>query len=588
MPTNPILLLLHNTPPFDFRAWQALNDQRMDTVLAILSWCHANDGSGPSINSVDERGRTALHYAAELGRVSICMAIVSAFGAILTIVDESSRTPCELAGEQGHAELAAQLEARALLYADPYGVDDELMASVLSEHGNDGNKLSMPFSWFETKSTVQVRQERLARTEKALVELQKILAERLEQTRANQVIYNYDINDSIDSVIDENDIGVGVLLTDKEVMDEQASDARRSSTESSFERADNVIERDEDNVTNQPLPSKEVTEENDNVVDNLAASNEATSMDDEGCDTKQSAVDSDYTWLLKSIQESHVERYLTFHNWDSDKAMAEFKKDPIHALQEAGVSVENTTGASLKWEESPQTCLICFETFNPDSSEWTQFQGCGHGFCTQCVGDYIVDCAQTRSGGITVTCPHHECNVPLTQSELQSMVPNPTVYESLLEAADENFVASSSDLKYCPHPGCEGVVHRLVPPIVQQESFPHDITDVCGAVCVSFPEGADDAPLTYEGVRDGRYVMTRGSLQPHKAHRFCFACGDDTIHWPVTCETLEQWKTKIRDEIGEVKEEEGEGEGNYQDVAQRLWMKANTRPCPKVCHQYWR
>ena len=581
-------------PPLDAKTCQTLEAQRMDVVLLILSWSSSSSSStnqdgagrrqrqGPSMNSVDARGRTALHYAAELGRTGICTAIVSNFGALLTIVDESSRTPCELAGEAHHAQLAAQLEARALLYADPYGVDDELMATVLSENRAHGHYLlTMPFAWFETWSTVQVRQERLARREKALVDMQQILAEREEQNRANQVIYNYNVNDSIDSR-DETDIGIGVLLPDdeKEVSEPTIhmlagihDDDHPPSPP--CERADSETKKN--NAANVSVPAKGATDE-DNVVDtNREASKEAT-MDDES-----SAVDSDFTRLLKSVQESHVERYLTFHHWDSEKAMAEFEKDPMQAFLDAGVSVENKAGpASLKWEETPQTCLICFETFDPDSSEWTRFRGCGHGFCTQCMGDYIADCAQSRGGGMTVTCPHHECDVPLTQSELESLAPSPTVYESLLEAADENFVASSCDLKFCPHPGCEGIVHRLVPPIVKQESFPLDITDICGAVCVSFPEGADDAPLTYEGVRDCRYVMTRGSLQPHKAHRFCFACGDETIHWPVTCETLEQWKSKIRDEVGEVKEEEEEGEANYEDVAQRLWMKANTRPCPKV------
>ena len=164
-------------------------------------------------------------------------------------------------------------------------------------------------------------------------------------------------------------------------------------------------------------------------------------------------------------------------------------------------------------------------------------------------------------------------------------MPNPSVYKSLLEATDENFVALSNDLKFCPYAGCEGVVHHLVPSFEAQEGFNNDITDIVGAVCVSFPEGDEDAPLTYEGVRDWRCVMiAKGSSQPHSAHRFCFACGDKTVHWPVPCEMLEEWKAKVRAETDEV--DGNEGEDNYQDVAQRLWMKANTRPCPQVCSPY--
>jgi hypothetical protein len=169
----------------------------------------------------------------------------------------------------------------------------------------------------------------------------------------------------------------------------------------------------------------------------------------------------------------------------------------------------------------------------------------------------------------------------LTKNELQSLAP--ALWESLLGAADENFVATSEDLKFCPHSGCTGVVQRLVPSFISEEGFDHDIIDISGAVCVMLPEGAEDkgAPLTYEGVRDKRYVMSKGSTQPHMAHRFCFACGAESVHWPIPCEKLEEWKKKVREEVAD--QDEGEGAGNYQDVAQRLWMKANTRPCPQVC-----
>jgi hypothetical protein len=72
-------------------------------------------------------------------------------------------------------------------------------------------------------------------------------------------------------------------------------------------------------------------------------------------------------------------------------------------------------------------------------------------------------------------------------------------------------------------------------------------------------------------------------MQPIKAHRFCSACGETKIHWPVPCDTLEKWKEKIEEEIGQLDEEEGgaKNSNGFDDVAQRLWMKANTRPCPK-------
>jgi len=65
--------------------------------------------------------RHSAHHAAEIGREDMSVAILSSFGAMLAVVDDSAQTPCELAAEQNHPKLAAQLEARALLYSDPWG-----------------------------------------------------------------------------------------------------------------------------------------------------------------------------------------------------------------------------------------------------------------------------------------------------------------------------------------------------------------------------------------------------------------------------------------------------------------------------------
>jgi hypothetical protein len=54
------------------------------------------------------------------------------------------------------------------------------------------------------------------------------------------------------------------------------------------------------------------------------------------------------------------------------------------------------------------------------------------------------------------------------------------------------------------------------------------------------------------------------------------------VHWPVPCEALKAWKKKIDEEVGAVDDGEKTGNGKFDELAQRLWMKANTRPCPKV------
>ena len=545
-------------PPLDRMRLSKLSADRMDTVLIIMAWSHPDDGSpsageGPSINSVDSRGRTALHYAAELGRSDVCMAIVSSFGAILTIIDESSRTPCELAGEQSHRDLAAQLEARALLYSDPYGVDDELMASVLADvvNGSDSRKLVPPFSWFHTLSAQRVRKERNHRVQEVMTKMREELAMRQEQIEATEIMFSYDVNDSMDSVV----------LPDANIVEPDESNERVVSPDSSAMEVDQSNEDTGESRRLEPAP-------------------EARSA------FFRDASMSKYTQMLQAIQHSHVERFLVFHDWVVARAMEEFREDPNKAMSDAGVAI-TAESSCRRTNGGAQTCLICFEEFALDDSVWRNLKCCEHSFCADCLGEYIADSARTKTSGISLLCPHHDCAAPLSEQDILNLAPSPEVYESLLAAADENFVACALDLKFCPHPGCGGVVQRASPEMISAEGLlDHDLIDIVGAVCVALPEGESNAkaPLTYEGVPDARYVMSRGATQPQMAHRFCFSCGDKTIHWPISCETLEKWKEKIHKEIGSIEEgEEGDEDGNYEAVAQRLWMKANTRPCPQVC-----
>jgi hypothetical protein len=157
----------------------------------------------------------------------------------------------------------------------------------------------------------------------------------------------------------------------------------------------------------------------------------------------------------------------------------------------------------------------------------------------------------------------------------------PDVLERLFEASNEQFVALSSDFRFCPFPGCHGVVHRLPQPTFTNGGFDAKFLDYTGATCVAIAGESrigDGCTLTYEGVEDLDYNNCHSTKQPRKAHRFCFSCGD-SVHWPITCERLEEWKQKIQEEIGEFND--GSDEGDFNDIAQKMWLRANTRPCPE-------
>jgi hypothetical protein len=154
-------------------------------------------------------------------------------------------------------------------------------------------------------------------------------------------------------------------------------------------------------------------------------------------------------------------------------------------------------------------------------------------------------------------------------------------YEVLLDATTEHFVLRVKDIKYCPHPDCVGVVKFNPLECRHNLEIRDDGLETVGAVCTASGEHGNDAPLTYEGVGDPAYYQSTSSVQPKTAHRFCFHCGSTDIHWPIPCQKLVEWKEEVKRQVGEVAGGDGDDE-NYNDVAQKLWMKANTRPCPKV------
>lgn len=639
--------------------------QRMDTLLCILSWFHPDDntpaaGEGPTINSVDARGRTALHYAAETGRTDLCLTILTSFGAILTIVDESGRTPCELAAEQKHPDLAAQLEARALLYTDPYGLDEDLLASVWAGSSDDEvvdtskkkkkrsahSKLVPPFSWYETWKMEKVRLERQHRVTTLFGQMQEALVAKQEHRESIEFMYNHGVNDSIEEDMVHPDAAVVATKAEKhtETIEEKANaDQEKLETEEMTTKPpaepSKAVENNPETATdegtapqcnsetgNEEGPasqswseqeSQDVTAEKNalekpvGVVPTMRVNEELS-----GCEEAVRAVASkatseensvvvklvdgvatkpmgEFHVLSKVLQEAYVEQFAAFHSWNTAAALKTFGQDPFAALTGAGIDIQAEELPATTQDDTPAltlVCLICCDEMDAESENWVDLSGCDHAFCSDCLGDYVSECARSRDNGVAIKCPHHECSIPLSLDEVEKLAPSPDVYESLLKASDENFVAMAADLCFCPHPGCDGVVRRFLPGFVSSAKLDRNLIDLCGAVCTGGHLGIgvddpqdDSCPLTYDGVRDPNYKMTRNAVQPKRPHRFCYSCGSQTTHWPIQCDALEEWKEKIANEIGELDEPDArEGDCvNFNDVAQRLWMKANTRPCPK-------
>ena len=659
---------------WDEKLWNTLRVERLDCLLAVMSWCHPDDGSPnagevTSINAVDAQGRTALHYAAELGREDICLEILSSFGAMLTIVDEHARTPCESAAEHNHLELAARLEARALLYSDPYGMDDELLAAVMDERQlpNDNElkiregrnialeksrmHLAAPFSWFQTLSMDDVNSEREERIAACSFGMMSFVKNKEEENELENLMYGMRDESCGDNdhraACSDND-GVGNNAEDYSGQQESKSKGKLSPAsydadrKSRHETIDNVeaqianqygVSHDQQLVpassigwkfelptcqdqsslgprqTRIVLLKKNPTGESRMRVVNDSKLVLAAKRRQYAGDRERKLTDENLS-ILKTIQTAHVAQFLSHHKWIVDNALAKFAENPLKAIEEAGVPVEATYRARKRTDNKMETaqgdknsisndmCLICLDYFCSDDGEsWTCLRNCSHSFCKSCLGDYIDNRANSRSAGFSVTCPHHDCLVPMAESDIEKLSVNEGVLKVLQGTRNSDFIASAADLRFCPHPGCAGIVKMTITASMKRLGVNFGLLHCADAVCTAVHPAIDEseidvfgetAPVTYEGVVDLNLIEVRSKSPPLNAHRFCFGCGDYSRHFPVSCGVLEQWNKKVRDEVQQVKSagDNQKSGDSYEDVAQRLWMRANTRPCPKVS-QTW-
>ena len=622
----------HNNKPIESnpqRFHELVND-RMEAMVALLAFEHRETGEGPSINAVDHNGRTSLHYAAELGRTSICTAMLSHFGIMLTIVDEmGTRTPCEVAEHHNHTALAALLEARALLYVDPYGLDDEMldMINVANEggnsYGNNGNgkrknpngRLVPPYRWFITLSKEEIANERVTllgeareKLAEAFLEAEDEDEEEEEDTKQsiNHTIYNNGFNGPRNAPLEPyvtSPATTTILVNgQQQLKPPPPSDNQETIDIDDGEKKPAALGNEEAIQSDDVETATTTTMMKSDSVFTVKKKNECDRGGDEcQCKNENSDKQSDFAddhessdrnsprnSLLPNMQDCDLEQYMTHHKWELSAALDAFRENRAEAFNAAGIQINSVV---KKEEEKSETesnaclCPICYDD-EVEKKDWIVLRNCGHGFCRDCLTDYAAECANNRTPLHLITCPDHNCQSGLSNLDLQSVLEkdHPEIFDRISVASTDNFITSHTNFRFCPHPGCSGVVHRFRQPKWASADHDEHILNYTGAVCTavtpSMEKIGSECTLTYEGVEDLDYTNCRSLQQPKKAHRFCFTCGEG-VHWPLTCERLAEWKQRISDEIGKVDDKDGNGESDFNELAQKIWLKANTRPCPQ-------
>ena len=508
--SNPSPTLFENIDP---TLVEKHEKNRMTCVLSLLT--HGTNEN--SINRVDQYGRTALHYAAELGRSNVCSAILSNTDAILTVIDDSGRTPCELAAFNFHHKLAASLEARAVLIEDENGVHS---SSVKIENsGVKVSELSPPFCWFVSKSLSDIRRERDFRIRSTSDELSRFLVREFDVVSAAYQHRNEQDNVTYDQNFDRFLNGVRKLQI------------KHSSN----------LSRD----------------------------------------------------VPKYFSEIQVAQLLEHFAWNINLAVKRFKSNPRDVIRDAGLIMKSNS----KSPTTPCQCPICLEDI-PHKDEVTDVQEiftlkqCKHSICTPCLLRYIDSTVKDKLG-LRIICPASDCRMLISTQDIETAIlvnkdggtdqDNKNVSSSIWKHECENFVASANDWCFCPHANCQNVVQRIISNQII-ETYDEESTLSLPAVCVGTYEYMEDPNMklirTYEGVPYSSNLSCLDKTPP-KAHRFCYSCLKNH-HWPAHCSDIDAWLNLLaskKEEVG-ITSDSHESQVN-QDLAQQMWLKANTRSCPK-------
>ncbi|GMH88287.1 hypothetical protein TrST_g6931 [Triparma strigata] len=219
------------------------------------------------------------------------------------------------------------------------------------------------------------------------------------------------------------------------------------------------------------------------------------------------------------------------------------------------------------------TCQVCGDEMAPDSPEWVKMHDHDHGICADCLEGYLVNHSLNR-GGTRVKCPMHNCDF-LVAHEIVVKYAGEEGLERMNNVDCDVFVNSASDLKYCKVAGCSEVV-KLTLSDDWRDRWGEKCINNAGACCRTCTRGEDGDNVTAEGVYSDGY-RTDASKLPLKAHSWCWECGGG-VHWPIPCDMLQQWNEKLEEE-GVAGDEQVAGE-TFEQAAHRLWLKANTKPCP--------
>jgi len=247
---------------------------------------------------------------------------------------------------------------------------------------------------------------------------------------------------------------------------------------------------------------------------------------------------------------------------DSERAEEEQKagpkapKDPlvkrIWLLRNEGKTMPQIVATCREEGHAPRDTMKAYQkalSFNIASAgedegskkakiELVPIDSCGHTFCKDCWKRYLE--VKIKEGEVqSIVCPAFKCHHRVPASIIDQPLVNARTAQRYMRFELRDFVKVNNNIQWCPAPGCEA------------------------AVCRS-------------SANQGKNIGNTADCG--EGHFFCFECKDKP-HDPCSCEEWRRWSKESQEMSAKL----GLG-GSSQDaaaVATMLWLKSNTKQCPK-------
>ncbi|XP_065905673.1 ankyrin repeat and IBR domain-containing protein 1-like [Dysidea avara] len=253
----------------------------------------------------------------------------------------------------------------------------------------------------------------------------------------------------------------------------------------------------------------------------------------------------------------HAESLLEANGWSAQIVIEKWIEDRMGLCNQVGVEVLPELAYNLPVKPTEKLkqqrsiteleCQVCFEVVTEEITV-----PCGHVVCKLCWEEYLKE--KINTGNVSkLKCPAYDCSELMPMSIIKTLIPE-EIYQKYQKFGLDKFVTGKTDIKWCPHPGCE----RAVQVLVNNPAENDDVQDA-GTRSDSSSEKKIDSRNVDCGV----------------GHFFCWSCSK-TAHDPCTCEVWEEWEKEVAERIGDKQGAQRAAEKASDDV----WVGENCKPCP--------